>query len=67
MGVIVQRDDGCDTVVKGYDGGEWSSDGVVLWLRGGKMKTRLISGESDQCWNDLFIVVKGGSRVVRGG
>jgi hypothetical protein len=48
MGVVVQRGDGCDTVVKGYDGGEWSSDGVVFWLRGGKMKTRLISGESGQ-------------------
>jgi hypothetical protein len=31
------------------------------------MKTRLISGESGQGLDDLFIVVKGGSRVVRGG
>jgi hypothetical protein len=32
MGVVVQRDDGCGTIVKGNDDGRWSSDGVVLWL-----------------------------------
>jgi hypothetical protein len=32
VGVLVQRDDGCGTVIKGGDGGEWSFDGVVLWL-----------------------------------
>jgi hypothetical protein len=32
MGVIVRRDDECETAVKGNDDGEWSSDGVVLWL-----------------------------------
>jgi hypothetical protein len=32
VGVIVQRDDGRETAVKGNDGGGWSSDGVVLWL-----------------------------------
>jgi hypothetical protein len=32
MDVVVQRDDGRGTVVKGNDGGGWSSDGVVLWL-----------------------------------
>jgi hypothetical protein len=33
MGVIVQRDDGCETAVKENDRGGWSSDGVVLWLK----------------------------------
>jgi hypothetical protein len=32
VAVIVQMDDECGTVVKGNDGGGWSSDGVVLWL-----------------------------------
>jgi hypothetical protein len=32
VGVIVRRDDERGTVVKGNDGGGWSSDGVVLWL-----------------------------------
>jgi hypothetical protein len=30
VGVIVRRDDRRGTVVKGNDGGGWSSDGVVL-------------------------------------
>jgi hypothetical protein len=30
MSVIVWRDDGCETAVKGNDGGGCSSDGVVL-------------------------------------
>jgi hypothetical protein len=29
----VWRDDGRGTMVKGNDGGGWSSDGVVLWLQ----------------------------------
>jgi hypothetical protein len=32
MGVVVRRDDGCGTVVNGNGDGEWSSDGVMLWL-----------------------------------
>jgi hypothetical protein len=32
VGVVVQRDDGCKTTVKGNDGDGWSSDGVVLGL-----------------------------------
>jgi hypothetical protein len=32
VGVVVQKDDGCETVVKGNDDYGWSSDGVVLWL-----------------------------------
>jgi hypothetical protein len=32
MSVVVRRDDGCGTAVKGNDDGEWSSDEVVLWL-----------------------------------
>jgi hypothetical protein len=32
VGVIVQRDDGCEAAVKENDGGGWSSDDVVLWL-----------------------------------
>jgi hypothetical protein len=32
MDVIVRRDDGHETAMKGNDGDGWSSDGVVLWL-----------------------------------
>jgi hypothetical protein len=32
VGVIVQRDDGCGTEVKGNDSDRWSSNGMVLWL-----------------------------------
>jgi hypothetical protein len=32
LGVVVRRDDGRKTTVKGNDGNKWSSDGVVLWL-----------------------------------
>jgi hypothetical protein len=32
MGVVVWRDDGHETVVKGNNDSEWSSDDVVLWL-----------------------------------
>jgi hypothetical protein len=32
VGVIVWRDDGYETMVKGNDGGRGSSDDVVLWL-----------------------------------
>jgi hypothetical protein len=33
VGVVVQRDDGRETAVKGNDDNGWSSDDVVLWLR----------------------------------
>jgi hypothetical protein len=32
MGVVVRRNDGRETGVKGNDSGGWSSDDVVLWL-----------------------------------
>jgi hypothetical protein len=32
MGVVVLRDDGCETAVKENDDGGWSSDGMVFWL-----------------------------------
>jgi hypothetical protein len=32
MGVVVQRDDRRETVIKGNDGDRWNSDGVVLCL-----------------------------------
>jgi hypothetical protein len=32
MGVIVWRDDGHGMTVKGNDGGEWSSNNMVVWL-----------------------------------
>jgi hypothetical protein len=28
----MRRDDECEKVMKGNNGGEWSFDGVVLWL-----------------------------------
>jgi hypothetical protein len=30
VGVVMRRDDGCETVVKENDDGGWSFDGVVL-------------------------------------
>jgi hypothetical protein len=36
VSVVVQKDDGHQTAVKGNDGGRWSSDGVVLWLERGQ-------------------------------
>jgi hypothetical protein len=47
MSVIVRRDNGCGTTVKGNNGYGWSSDDVTLWLGGGKIETRLSGGESD--------------------
>jgi hypothetical protein len=32
MGVVVRRDDECETTVKGNDGGGWSPNDMVLWL-----------------------------------
>jgi hypothetical protein len=32
VGVVVWRNDRCETAVKGNNNGGWSSDGVVLWL-----------------------------------
>jgi hypothetical protein len=41
MGVVMWRDNGCETVMKGNDSDGWNSDGVVLlvreeakWIRG---------------------------------
>jgi hypothetical protein len=36
VGVVVWRDDGHETTVKGNDNDGWSSDGLVLWLRSGQ-------------------------------
>jgi hypothetical protein len=32
MGIIVWRDDECETAIKENDDSRWRSDGVVLWL-----------------------------------
>jgi hypothetical protein len=32
VGVVIWRDDGRKTAVKGNTGGGWSSDDVVLWI-----------------------------------
>jgi hypothetical protein len=64
MGVVVRRDDGCGTMVKGNDGGVWSFDVVVLWPVGGKIEMRLNVGESDQGWDDIFIAMEVESRTV---
>jgi hypothetical protein len=42
----VRRDDGHGTAVKGNDGGEWSSDGVVLQLG------RRQNGDADEWWRE---------------
>jgi hypothetical protein len=69
MSVIVRRDDGCGTAVKGNDDGGWSSVGVVFWLE------RRQNGYTVECvvWRvakvemTFFIVVEGGSRAIQGG
>jgi hypothetical protein len=68
MGVVVWRDDGCETAVKGNDGSGWSSDGIVLWL------ARRQNGDTIECWGRVdkvkmifFITVEGVSRAVQGG
>jgi hypothetical protein len=43
------RDDGHETMVKENNSGGWSSDGVVLWLGGGKIEILLSGGESNKC------------------
>jgi hypothetical protein len=48
VGVVVRKDDGHERVVKRNDSGKWSSDGIVLWLGGGKMEMWLNDGEIDQ-------------------
>jgi hypothetical protein len=48
----VRRDDRYGTTVKGNDGDEWSSNGVVLWL------------VRRQNRDDFFIAVEGGSGAV---
>jgi hypothetical protein len=40
------RDDGRETMVKGNDSGEWSSDGVVLWLG------RRQNGDTVEWWRE---------------
>jgi hypothetical protein len=32
MGVVVRRDNGRETTVKGNNDNGWSSNGVVIWL-----------------------------------
>jgi hypothetical protein len=46
MGVIMRRDDGCGTAVKGNDGSKWSSDGMVLMLG------RIQNGDTFEWWGE---------------
>jgi hypothetical protein len=52
MSVVVWKDDGHGTVVKGNNGGRWSLDGVVLWL--GRRK----NGDVVEWWGDQVVKVK---------
>jgi hypothetical protein len=67
MGVIVRRDDGHETSVKGNDCDGWSSDGMVLWL------VRRQNRDPIEWWRGwprlrwFFYSSGGGSRAVRGG
>jgi hypothetical protein len=45
VGIVVQRDDEREMMVKENDGDGWSSDDV---MRGGKMEMRLSGAESGQ-------------------
>jgi hypothetical protein len=33
MDIIMQRDNECETTMKGNNDGGWSSDDMMLWLR----------------------------------
>jgi hypothetical protein len=46
MGIVVQRDDRCETTVKENDGDNWSFEGVVLWLR------RRQNGDAVEWWRE---------------
>jgi hypothetical protein len=46
VGVIVRRDNGLGTAIKGNDGDGWSSDGVVLWLG------RRQNGDTVEWWRE---------------
>jgi hypothetical protein len=46
VGVVVQRDDGCEIAMKGNDSGGWSYDGVVLWLG------RRQNGDTVEWWGE---------------
>jgi hypothetical protein len=66
VGVIVRRDNWCETTVKGNDDVKWSSDGVVIWLR------RRQNWDATEWWeecprlrDDLSITLEGESRAVR--
>jgi hypothetical protein len=47
MGVVVGRNEGCGTMVKGNDDDEWSSNGAVLWLE------RRQNGDAIERWGEL--------------
>jgi hypothetical protein len=66
MGVVLWRDDGHETTVKGNDNGGWSSDDMMLWLG------RRQNEDPVEWWRVgrlrwSFITVKGESQAVRGG
>jgi hypothetical protein len=42
----MRRDDVRETVVKGNNGGKWSSDGMMLWL--GRMQ----NGDTVEWWRE---------------
>jgi hypothetical protein len=67
VGVVVQMNDGRGLAVNGNDAGEWSSDGIVLWLGGGKIETRLSSEDTHRGQEDLFIAMESGSQMTRRG
>jgi hypothetical protein len=48
VGVVVWRNDGRGTAVKGNDDSRCSSDGVVFWLERGQNEMRLSGVESGQ-------------------
>jgi hypothetical protein len=44
-----------------------ADEAPMAWCSGygeGKMETRLSGGESDQCWDDLFLAVESGSQTI---
>jgi hypothetical protein len=67
VGVVVWRDDGHGSVVKGNDDGGGAPIAWCSVKEGGKMEMGLSGGESGRGWDDLFIAAEGGRRVVRRG
>jgi hypothetical protein len=67
---LVSLCEGMMNVRRRWKGMMVAGGALMVWYSsygGGKIETWLSGGESGQSWNNLFIIVEGGSRAVQGG